>query len=114
MGALVFRDKETDPAFKTRIGQYAKGGMIMADIGCTLAIAGGVFMAVKGDMFHQRWLHLKMGLVLLVLAYHVFLRIRVKRAAQGTAGKFPMPLFPLLTLIGVGVLVTAIFKPFMG
>lgn len=108
---LVYRDAEPDPTVKTRFGQAARKMAMLADIGATLAIIGGLWMLLSAtDLYlKQGWMHIKLAMIVLVLALHGFIRVKSKRAAQGT-GTFPRAILPALGLIVIVIVVVVIFK----
>jgi putative membrane protein len=105
---LVARDAESDAGVAAKLGTLAKQAGRGADVGATLAIAGGVAMIANNASFyaHQPWLHAKLTLALVVLGVHGMLRAKTKR---GT--KVPRIAMPVLAVVAVAIVALAVFKP---
>jgi putative membrane protein len=111
-GLLLFRGTETDPEFRLRVARQAKTAAIPMEIGATLAIAGGLYMAFKLHLWNQPWLHMKLALVALLLAYHVYLRNRIRHATKGAPVTIKPFFTPLLGLAVAGIIFIVVFQPF--
>jgi putative membrane protein len=109
---MLFRNEEQDGGFRNRLAKMARGTAIVADIGATLAIIGGIYQAQWEHVWKMHWLHVKLTIVLLVVAYHVFLRMRVKKAAQGDPTPFPSFGVRALGIVIMLIVVVVVFKPF--
>ena len=110
--ALTERDVLAEAGVKTVVAELAKKLARVADIGATIAIVGGVALitTAPGYYSHQPWMHMKLTLVVGLLGLHGFLRVKVKRATQGQ-GTFPLPVVAGITLLAVGIVALALFKP---
>lgn len=70
------KDKNTSETFKVMERKLA----IMMDIGAFFTIALGITLLVKNPMWMKMaWMHIKLLLVVLLVVYHVFCRIYVKK-----------------------------------
>jgi putative membrane protein len=109
---LVARDDQPEEAVRTRFGQWARRAGIVADLGATLAILGGIGLITIAPTYylHQPWLHMKLTVVLAVLGLHGFLRAKAKRASLGQ-GTFPKAIVPAMTAILLVVIALAVLKP---
>jgi putative membrane protein len=112
---LVAREADKNDAFRTRIGELARSGGRIADVGAGLAIVGGVWLLSFAPAVYMRqpWLHAKLTLVVLLLGLHGFFRVKAKRAATGPAGQaqFKRAMLTVLALLGALIVAVAVFKP---
>jgi protoporphyrinogen IX oxidase len=114
---LFVRHVEAPEAIvRERLTAMERGLLGITHIGGTLAVAFGIALLVLiPGYLHQAWLHAKLTLVLLLIAYHACL---VKFARDLRAGSFRRSSrwlrwfneVPALLLIGIVVLV--VVKPF--
>jgi putative membrane protein len=109
---LLFRNQEQDGPFRTRVAKMAKGTAVVADIGATMAIVGGIYQAQFLHVWKMHWLHAKLTLVVLVVAFHVFLRIRARKATEADPTPFPAVGIRVLGILIMLITVLAVFKPF--
>src|SRR5258706_4501113 len=112
--ALVERDAQADDGTKTRFGVLARKVGMIADLGATLAIAGGLWLILIAPSYylHQPWMHMKLTAVVLgMFGLHGFLRARGKRASLAQAGPFPPAASVALALVVVVIVALAIMKP---
>lgn len=78
----------------------------------TVAMAIGL-LATEPAIFHSRWLHIKLGLVALLLIYHVYCGRLMKKLEAGTCGwgsKQLRALNEAPTLLLVTIVMLAVFK----
>ncbi len=78
----------------------------------TLAMAIGI-ISTEPDIIHQRWLHIKMGLVLLLIGYHHYCKSLMKKLAVDECkwnSQQLRALNELPTLFLVAIVLLAIFK----
>ena len=78
----------------------------------TLAMAVGI-ISTEPDIIHQRWLHIKMGLVFLLVGYHHYCKSLMKKLAVDEckwSGQQLRALNELPTLFLVAIVLLAIFK----
>jgi putative membrane protein len=84
------------------------------DIGATLAIAAGVILLIKSPEprpVKQPYFHVKLALVVGLIALHGFLRARAGKLAKGDSRSLgPAPL-ALAALISVGILAMMVVGP---
>ncbi|UAK25930.1 CopD family protein [Sphingomonas nostoxanthinifaciens] len=75
--------------------------------------AAGISLAIQGGWFVMGWLQIKLALVLLISAMHVYQVVALRRQAAGHAAggdaRFLLPVSLLLAVAVVGLVVT---KPF--
>jgi putative membrane protein len=109
---LADRDAQPEEAFRTRLGQLARKTGRIADIGATIATAGGAWLLVlEPYVLRQPWLHMKLTTVVLgMLGLHGFLRAKAKRASQGQ-GNLPAAIPPVLAAVALVVIALAVMKP---
>lgn len=70
------KDKNTSETFKVMERKLA----IMMDIGAFFTIALGITLLMKNPaLMKMAWMHIKLLLVVLLIIYHVFCRIYVKK-----------------------------------
>ncbi len=78
----------------------------------TLVMAVGI-ISTEPDILHQRWLHIKMGLVLLLVGYHHYCKSLMKKLAVDEckwSSQQLRALNELPTLFLVAIVLLAIFK----
>jgi protoporphyrinogen IX oxidase len=78
----------------------------------TLAMAIGI-ISTEPDIIHQRWLHLKIGLVVLLIGYHYYCKNLMKKLAVDEckwSSQQLRALNELPTLFLVAIVLLAIFK----
>ena len=78
----------------------------------TLAMAGGV-ISTEPDIIHERWLHIKVSLVFLLIGYHYYCSILMKKLAVDEckwSSQQLRALNELPTLFLVAIVLLAIFK----
>jgi putative membrane protein len=109
---LVARDADKNDAFRTRLGELARSGGRIADVGAGIAIVGGVWLLSFAPAMYMRqpWLHAKLTLVVLLLGLHGYFRVKAKRAATGE-GQFKRPMLTVLALLAALIVALVVFKP---
>lgn len=118
---LVYHAEAGEAQIRERFKVMERRLLIMAHIGATLTILLGIatlcaWQYVEPAYFRQAgWLHVKLGLVVLLLIYHVALWRLVRRFARDEICWSPRTLrlfneLPALLLIAIVVL--AVVKPF--
>ena len=96
--------------------------MVM-DLGATLAIAAGIWMALKHDYSHPTsslftapksgWFHAKLAIVLLgVLSVHGMVRAKVGKFSRGQTPNVPQWAWSLLLASIVGITILVFRRPF--
>ena len=113
---FVYHAESNDAAVRAQLQIMQRRLLVITDIGGSLAVVFGVWMLLLiPGYLHQGWLHVKLTLVIGLIAYHAYL-IRLKN--QFAAGRQPhsarwLRLFnevPALLLIAIVILV--VVKPF--
>jgi uncharacterized membrane protein len=93
---------------------------IAMDVGATLTIATGLYMALGGplnffvkDDVGSAFLHGKVGLVVLgLISIHVFLRMKIRKFRNGDVAPIPVWLFPVLMLVLLNIVYLVFKRPF--
>ncbi|HET6611579.1 MAG TPA: hypothetical protein VFG83_06310 [Kofleriaceae bacterium] len=94
----------------------ARGGKriaMVADLGATLAIAAGVVMiaGIKPSPMTQGWMHIKLAVVVGLIAVHGFARVKLKRA-QSAEGATVSPLWPAAVIaVAAAIIILATVRP---
>lgn len=89
-------------------GSPSKPAGRLADAGATIAMAAGIYMAVTQHMFKQSWLHVKLLIVVALIALHGILRARTgKNITRGAGG-----LLAAVVVVGVLIVGAAVIRPF--
>jgi protoporphyrinogen IX oxidase len=118
---LVYHAEATEAVVRERLKVMERRLLAMTHLGGALTIALGLatlaawMHAVPGYLAAAGWLHVKLGLVLLVIVYHGFLARLVQRFRADACGWSPRALriyneIPALLLIAIVILATV--KPF--
>lgn len=90
---------------------------IEMDVGALLAIACGVALILQGRnmggawVMKQGWMHVKLTLVLGLLATHVLVRVKVAKAKRGDRAGVSPAVRGVAILLFVGVVVMAVARP---
>ena len=97
-------------------GELEKGLGIAMDIGATLAMAAGLYLALGGphNLFKGGgWLHAKVALVFLGMGgLHGFLRRKIRVFRKGDVKPIPGILFPALVVMGLTAIILVMKRPF--
>ena len=88
-------------------GTRHRAAGVIADIGGTLAIISGVYMAISRSLFSQPWLHIKLTLVVALLVVHIVLRVRMRKGNRAGAAGF----LAGAVILAIGILYLVIFQP---
>lgn len=109
-----------DSAGRTRFVTMERRLLMITHVGAVLALVLGVVLLGKWSVLlpgylSQGWLHAKLGLVALVVVFHIACMLLAGRFARGGTHPSPRALklfneIPALLLIGIVVLV--VVKPF--
>ncbi|MEM8603593.1 MAG: protoporphyrinogen oxidase HemJ [Cyanobacteria bacterium P01_H01_bin.121] len=78
----------------------------------TVAMAIGL-LSTEPDVLHDRWLHIKLGFVVLLIGYHIYCGVLLRRLEAGTcrwSSKALRALNEAPTLLLVVIVLLAIFK----
>lgn len=111
----VYHAESTEPAVRAQLKIMQRRLLMLTHIGATLALTFGVWMVfLVPSYLHQHWLHLKLGLVLLLILYHAYLARLQKHFAHDRIphSGYWLRIFnevPALLLIGIVLLV--VLKP---
>jgi protoporphyrinogen IX oxidase len=112
---LVYHAEAGEPAVRERFKVMERRLLVMTHIGALLTIALGMATlgawqaSVPGYFAHARWLHIKLGLVLLLVIYHLVLTWLVRAFGRENCRWSPRVLrifneIPALLLIAIVVL----------
>jgi putative membrane protein len=110
--SLLKAHVEVDAASRPALTRIELATALIMDIGATLAIAAGLFLAFKSPKFpttafgNGGWLHVKLTIVVLtVLALHGMARAKIKKFKRGEIKPLPGWAVPVL-LLAVAAIVT--------
>lgn len=112
---VIFATGKAEAAARQALVDLGRKMALAMDIGALLALGGGLglFFGVGASLYLKLpWMHVKLTLVVLMLAAHVYARMKLARLKRGDTSTPPEALFALLNLILVGLLIMAIVKPF--
>ena len=101
---------EPDVAARTRLGKYARRIAMLPDIGATLAILFGLHSLFALKLYKAPYMHIKLTLVVVLIALHGLLRVKTKRAAEGADATLPGFVPALLSLVALGILAAVFIK----
>jgi putative membrane protein len=113
---FVYHAEATEPPVRERFKTMERRLMVMTHIGGTLAVAFGIAtLAAESFYVHAAWLHVKLGLVALLVAYHALLVKLTRDFARDRCHWSPRKLrgfneIPALLLLAIVIL--AVVKPF--
>jgi protoporphyrinogen IX oxidase len=105
---------QVDGVARESLTRVEKTTAMVMDLGATLAIATGLYMALKGAKFPNTafasggWFHIKLTLVVLgPFALHGLARAKIKKFARGQLKPLPPWVVPVLILAVIGIVVMA-------
>ena len=102
---------EPEPAPRGRLVKFLRQAAIVPDIGLTVGLVFGLHWLFKFDVYEAPFMHAKLGLVAVLIAIHVVLRLKVKKAKAGESfTPPPLALKPVVSLLALGVLIFVITK----
>jgi putative membrane protein len=106
---LTAFDAETDSGARGRLVVQVRRRAISMDMGATLALACGLYWLVKFKVYTQPWMHIKLTLVVGLLALHGMLRAGVKKAGRNERAVKPWVMTAGVVL-GLAIVLLAILK----
>ena len=111
MAFLEAYAEETDAGARGRLLKHLRSAAIVPDVGATIAMVFGAHWLIRFKLYEMHYMHAKLLLVAVVLALHVTLRLKVKKAKKGEPFKAPpVALKPMLTLTALGIIIFVITK----
>lgn len=115
---FVYHADATDEPGRARFCVMEKRLSILMSIGAALTIGLGVWLLVLfgGDwLAHNAWMHAKLGLVLLLVIYHGWCQIQVKKFRQNRAShssRFYRIANEVPSVLLVLIVILVVVKPF--
>jgi putative membrane protein len=112
---FIYHAESGEPAVRVQLKIMQRRLLMITHVGATLALIFGAWtLALVPGFLQQHWLHLKLGLVLLLIFYHLYLMRLQKEFARDQIRHSSrwLRLFnelPALLLIGIVLLV--VLKP---
>lgn len=108
---MLYRQSQ-EAAVRPSFAMAARRLAVVADVGATLALIGGLVMLIgqRATLLKQGYMHIKLTLVVVMIVLHAVVRIKTKRGTQ-TDAVFPPALFMGVGLVGVAIVYTMIFTP---
>ncbi len=104
-----------DRVSRERLSKTELRAAMLMDIGATLAIVGGVYLAFfqsYNPFIGAGWLHAKLTVVVALLAIHVIIRMKVGKFSRGHVGAVSGNLLPIAIAIVIVIVFLARTKPF--
>lgn len=113
VAALLRAHEGADAASRPGMVTAARGMALIMDLGATLAIAMGLWLALKSPRFPHTafksggWLHIKLTLVVLgLLATHGLMRAKIGKLRRGTkTTALPAWVIPVVLVCAIGAIV---------
>ena len=112
---FVYHVEHPQAAATLTIMEYKLARYIMLPAALSTALFGLILILLHPDLLQMGWLHAKLGLVVLLVAYHASLEYLRQQLAQGTAtrsGRFYRMYNELPTLLLLAIVILAVTKPF--
>ena len=113
---FVYHAEATEPVVRERLKVMERKLMIMTHIGGALAVAFGIAMLVMDPGFLRfPWMHVKLALVVLLIAYHfglLHLKNRFARDACDWSSKRLRWFNEVPSLLLVAIVFLVVVKPF--
>jgi uncharacterized membrane protein len=94
-----------------RVGGIARNAGRIADLGATLALVGGLVMFIQHQLYRQPYFHIKLTLVVVLMACHGILLGKAKKASRGDGAPATGVLL-LVALVALGIFYLMAFRPF--
>lgn len=108
---------QAPPEARDRLTAMERSLAMLMEIGSALAIGCGVVMAITGPPGSSvswfklgMWLHIKLVLVLALLAVHGLIRARIKKFSRGQIAPVPQWMWSLLLVTVTGIILLATTK----
>jgi len=110
---LYAHAKAGKEAQSTFVDLEKKTAMAM-DIGASVAMLGGIYFAIRAHLFtgHGGWLHAKLLLVAIIIGFHGFARVKVRKYRNGDIKPVPAIFTLIMTLTVLGIIILALVRPF--
>jgi len=114
---FIYHAEASDPVSLERFGIMERRLFIIMTIGAVLtAVFGSLLLWSNSALLTQGWFHIKLGLLVLMIAYHFRCWVWIRRLAAGAAPATTrwlrlfneLPTFLLLAIVLVAVLKPAI------
>lgn len=113
---FLYHTLTADAAGIERFIKMERGLFGIMTIGATLAVCFGIAMLLSSPAYLQMgWLHAKLALVALLIAYHLWCRqlMRALRAGRNTHSQRWYRLFnEVPTVLLIAIVILAVVKPF--
>jgi len=113
---FIYHAEASDDVSRDRFCTMERRLFGIMTIGAVLtAVFGGLLVAIQSSLLSMTWFQLKLGLIVLLIVYHVSCRRWMRRLAAGYATADTRPLrwyneIPVIFLLGIILL--AVVKPF--
>lgn len=105
----VHAEPEAGP--RGRLLEFLRQAAIVPDIGFTVALVFGLHWLFRFKVYENPYMHIKLALVGVLIAIHVVLRLKVRKAKAGEPfTPPPLALKPAVSLLALGVLIFVITK----
>jgi putative membrane protein len=112
----VYHTQVADEAGRRRFETMERKLFILMSIGGALTVITGLWLLAAWWLpLQAEWLEIKLGLVALLIAYHVYLGVvgaRFRRRANRNSEKFFRFINEIPTLFLLAIVILAIVKPF--
>jgi len=110
---LIYAHGKADEAGRKALLDIERKMAMAMDVGLLLTLAGGIIMlfGITPSPLKMPWMHIKLTLVVLMIAAHVYGRIKVGKFKRGDVSTPPEALLALLNFFLIGILIMAIVKP---
>ena len=101
---------QPDVGARARVAAFARKAAMIPDIGATLAIVFGLHWLFRFKLYTLPYMHIKLTLVVFLIALHGFLRVKTKRMAQGGETSLPPAVPWLLGALALGIVIVVMLK----
>lgn len=112
---FVYHVEHPEAAPTLTVMEHKLARYIMLPAALATAVFGLVLLLMVPDLLHMGWLHAKLALVLLLVAYHASLEVFRRHLKHGTntrSGRFFRLYNELPTLLLLAIVLLAVTKPF--
>ena len=110
----IFAMTATSADGRTALVELGRRIAAAMDIGAVIAMGSGIAMifGIEPSPMKEGWFHVKLAVLLLFLASHVYGRITLGKIRKGGENQLPPVFFALLNAFLITIIIMAVVKPF--
>lgn len=110
---LLYAHQKAGEGARGAFVEMEKKTALAMDIGAFVAMLGGFYYAIRGGTFSAGgWFHTKLLLAAIIIGFHGFARVKVRKFRDGDIKPIPTVFTPLMTLTVLGIIILVMVRPF--